>query len=237
MADYRSIAIAVVISSLISSLVAYGVVTGVQPTTIQPTSNELSSVKSSLSSLDTTLKGISSQVTDLNQKVSDLQKANADLSKQMSDVRGSVSTLSTEVSNIRTNFEKVRAYQIFKSFMVDSGSNLATVISSQIVDQMDQRGQIPSIFGYGKDQIKSALRDAISTLLKALVPSSAWTESTASSATSNIYTTSLKTAFPIKVNVFGVDVTIARVVLVATGEVDIVNGSVSNLRVTSVSLA
>lgn len=51
-------------------------------------------------------------------------------------------------------------------YMVESGSNLAVPITSHIVDEMDQKGLVPSIFGYGKEQIKSALRELISILLK-----------------------------------------------------------------------
>ena len=42
--------------------------------------------------------------------------------------------------------------------MIDSGSNLAEVVASQIVDELDRRGRVPSIFGYGKEEVMNAMR-------------------------------------------------------------------------------
>ena len=76
----------------------------------------------------------------------------------------------------------------------------------------------------------------ISTLLEGIIPSSAWTEHAASKYSEKVYTTSLKTAFPISVTVYGVPINITRVIVVSTAEVNIDTGSVTDMRITSVSL-
>jgi len=246
MVNYRGLVLSIFVSMIISSIVTYGIVTRFLQSTIQPSSStgdlnktveilskDIDSTKSSLSLFDATLKDITSQVTALDQKVDNLESENTDLRRQ-------VLSLSSDILTMKTTFETIRAYQILKSHMQDSGSNITEAISSQITDTIDQRSQIPSILGYEKNQIKGVLRDAISTLLKSLIPSSSWTEQSTTRGTwhnnTNVYTTNLKTAFPIKVNVFDVDVTITRVIVIATGDVNIVNNSVSNLRVASVLL-
>ena len=217
----------IVISLLVGAGASYAV-TSLSPTPQYPPDiiEQLDQFEANIASVETTLS------TEIDSLRSTLESLNT----QVLDMSQIIADLSSDIYQLRSELEKEKAFLIFKQYMIDSGSNLATVISSQIVDELDNQGKIPSIFGYGKEQIKNALRTAITTLLSKVIPSSSWTELDAVSPAVGLYLTSLNTAFPISVNVFGVDLNIARVKIVATSLVDIVSKSVTDLKVTDISL-
>jgi len=233
MKDFQVIALALIISVLTSGFTAYIVATqlvlkGSFPVErIDQLSTEIASIKSSLSTLETSVGDMSNEVTEMQQSITELES-------EIVDINNKISSLSSEVSSLRIQLEKETAYQIFMGYMVDTGSNLAVPIASHIMSVMDQNNMVPSIFGYGKDQIKSTLQSLISAVLISVVPSSAWTKYDASQLTPKVYATSLKTAFPIKVNVFGMDINLARVIVVCTADVNIETRSVSDIRITEV---
>ena len=120
-----------------------------------------------------------------------------------------------------------------RHYMISSGSGLATTLASTVVNQADQQGLIPSL---AKDQIKSAMIPVVAGLLKGYLPTSSWTEYSATSVSQTVYTTSLETSIPLTVNVSGIPISPFRIIVIATANVDISSDAVSNLTVASVQL-
>jgi len=150
----QDIVVAAIISVLVSGLTSYAV-TQVMPTAndnlakrIDQLSTEIASIKSSLSTFEATLGGTSDKVTEISQKITEVENSISDINNQLSEFGETLSSLTSEVTSLRIEVEKEKAYQMFIGYMVESGSNLAVPITSHIIDDMDQNGLVPSIFGY-----------------------------------------------------------------------------------------
>jgi hypothetical protein len=238
-----------VVVAVVSLLVGAGSGYVVVSTSMEGVQASISQLQSAESGLVASASSSQNQANDLNSRLSNANSQVASISNSLSTLSAGIDvqsqrlnalqglSITGQLATAQETKESLQAYRDLKQYMITSGSGLATAMSSEVVNQMDQNGLIPSVFGQGKDQVKAALIPVVASFLKSYVPSSSWVENSATNVSPEVYSTSLVSSIPISVSLPVVGgITLFRIIVIVTATVDISTGVVSNLLVSSVSI-
>jgi len=169
------------------------------------------------------ISGCTSNTTTVNGTISnsdDIQKLNTRITVLEKDLAASnvkINTLQTSLQQLQIQADSSTAYEIMRQTLTNPNL-LADQLTTQVLNSNSNLNLVKSI---------------VSSVIRSKLPSLSWVKSSISVGSGRTYYTSMKTIFPIEINtglpIMGT-ITVAKIEIVASGLVDVVMGTVSNIQ-------
>jgi hypothetical protein len=171
----------------------------------------------------------------------------ADLSsihEKLSVIESRVALMETRISEIKHDIDRIETKQQMESAYIIFRKNLAqpgTTISNQIVDEIFEElsSSNNEIVRWTAVVGSSMAKSTVSKIVNSQIPSLVWNPHSISKQGSSIYAASMITYFPLEIDtglpIIG-DITIAKIGLVVSGDIDLESQMVSNLRLLDITI-
>lgn len=209
-------------------------------TKIEEFSQKLSSLESSINELNIDLSTIQTQVSSLQGLSNTVQSLSSTVSKLNSDlntIRSDTNSIRSELTQAQTRIEETKAYELLKKEVAKPGGYIADTLTNELFDELKESENkiVTWIAIVGQTTVKNA----ITSLINAKMPSLVWNNYDVNKADSNLYDAYVVTYFPIEINtglpLIGT-ISIAKINLVLKGTVNILSESISSVAVWKITL-
>lgn len=217
MSQAKTVITSIIVSTIIASTVVLSVVS-ISPVQLGDSAGlqrRIDDLKKSLDENSAVISQLRSTITQQARTIDDMR--NSLLSQYQT-----IQRLQSDLQTLQLRIEKREAFATMRKALVKPGEAIANQITEQALADL-------------QPQVREVLKGALAAAINSKIPEILWQDDTTDRASQNLYKTTMKASFPIKLNVpiYG-DVTFSSIDLKVEGTVDIQSGAASNLKVVSV---